>query len=83
MKVAHHGSNTSTSEDFLALVNPDFSGISLAENNKFSHPSPKVLKRLSAYESRVFRTDKHKAIWLRVREGKWERVLWDQGGWKN
>jgi competence protein ComEC len=77
MKVGHHGSDTSTGEDFLALVSPAFSGISVAERNKFGHPSPEVLKRLSAYQSKVFRTDKHKAIWLRLRKGKWEQVRWD------
>lgn len=77
MKVGHHGSITSTTEDFLALVNPEYAGISAGTGNKFGHPSPQVLKRLAAYGSRIYRTDREKAIWLRLKKGKWERVLWE------
>lgn len=77
MKVAHHGSITSTTEDFLALASPEYAGISTGTGNKFGHPSPVVLKRLAAYGSKIYRTDREKAIWLRLNRGRWERVLWE------
>lgn len=77
MKVGHHGSTTSTTEDFLALVSPEYAGISAGAGNKFGHPSPQVLKRLAAYGSKIYRTDREKAIWLRIRKGRWERVAWE------
>lgn len=77
MKVGHHGSLTSTTEDFLALVSPEYAGISAGVGNKFGHPSPQVLKRLAAYGSKIYRTDREKAIWLRLKKGKWERVAWE------
>lgn len=77
LKVGHHGSNTSTTEDFLAFISPQFASISSAENNKFGHPSPKVLRRLSAYGSEILRTDRQKAIWMRLKKGRWERVAWE------
>jgi len=46
LKVAHHGSDTSTTPEFLAVVNPQLAVISVGANNKFRHPTPKVIKRL-------------------------------------
>ena len=46
LKMAHHGSATSTSEQFLAAVNPKVAVISVGENNPFGHPSPKVIERV-------------------------------------
>ena len=55
LKVAHHGSKTSSSEEFVSAVSPKFSVISCGENNLYSHPNEETLKRLSA--STVLRTD--------------------------
>ena len=46
LKVAHHGSKSSTVESFLKLVNPKISLIGVGENNKFGHPNLGVLKRI-------------------------------------
>lgn len=45
LKVAHHGSKTSTSEEFLKVVLPQIALIGVGENNKFGHPSSEVLNR--------------------------------------
>lgn len=57
LKAGHHGSDTSSSEDFLNLVSPDFSIIMVGEDNKFGHPSLRILKRLERINSQVYRTD--------------------------
>jgi len=46
LKVAHHGSKTSTTPQFLAVVDPDVAVISVGTNNTFGHPSPEVVERL-------------------------------------
>ena len=46
LKVAHHGSNTSSSSEFLSAVNPSVAVISAGANNKFGHPTPEILERL-------------------------------------
>ena len=48
LKVAHHGSNTSSTEDFLKSVNPKIALIGVEKNNKFGHPDNEVLKRLQS-----------------------------------
>ncbi|OGH80365.1 MAG: hypothetical protein A3I29_01950 [Candidatus Magasanikbacteria bacterium RIFCSPLOWO2_02_FULL_44_11] len=57
LKLPHHGSDTSSSEAFLAAVNPSAIIISVGKNNSFGHPSRRVLKRLERLNVQVFRTD--------------------------
>jgi competence protein ComEC len=57
LKVGHHGSATSTSEEFLAAVHPKFALISAGRNNQFRHPRPEVLKRLADAHVKTYRTD--------------------------
>jgi competence protein ComEC len=64
LKVAHHGSESSTSSQFLAAVNPEVAVISVGEDNPFGHPSSEVVERLIASlgEDNVYRTDEHGSI---------------------
>jgi competence protein ComEC len=62
LKVAHHGSKTSTIEPFLSSSHPAFAAISVGRDNGFGHPSPEVLERLQAAGVRVYRTDRDGAI---------------------
>jgi len=55
--VGHHGSRTSTSEPFLAAVQPAVAVISVGRDNPYGHPHPEVLQRLRTYGVRVYRTD--------------------------
>jgi len=62
LKVAHHGSKTSTSEELLSSTAPHLAAISVGETNPFGHPSAEVLERLHAAGVRVLRTDRDGAI---------------------
>lgn len=64
LKVAHHGSKTSTSPQFLAVVDPGVAVISVGANNPFGHPGPEVVERLidRLGEEKVYRTDEDGAI---------------------
>ena len=57
LKVGHHGSKTSTTQEFLNKVNPQIALIGVGENNKFGHPNDGVIKRLQDKGIKIFRTD--------------------------
>lgn len=58
LKVGHHGSNTSSTENFLKAVSPDIGVISAGKDNRFGHPSDKLLERLENNGIKIYRTDK-------------------------
>ncbi len=58
LKVAHHGSDTSSRADFLVAVDSDIAVISVSSDNDFGHPSGRALKRLERSGAKVYRTDK-------------------------
>lgn len=58
LKVAHHGSKTATSSQFLDAVKPNYAVIQVGEGNTYGHPSQMVIDRLVAIGATVFRTDK-------------------------
>lgn len=62
LKVAHHGSAQSSSEDFLQLIQPTVAVISVGKNNRYGHPTTQALERLHTYADQVLRTDQHGAI---------------------
>lgn len=68
LKIAHHGSKTSNTEEFFELVNPRATIISVGKNN-FGHPSTEVIKRIDEMNVHSFRTDKHGAVLLKT-DGK-------------
>lgn len=57
LKVGHHGSETSTSADFLSAVKPEYSIISCGKDNKYKHPRSETLQRLEDVNSTIMRTD--------------------------
>jgi len=61
LKVPHHGSDSSLADDFLKLVKPCISIVSVGTGNKFGHPSEEIIKKLEDY-GRVYRTDYHGAV---------------------
>ena len=64
LKVAHHGSITSTTQPLLDMITPELAVISVGRKNKFKHPSPIVIQRLLDANVRIHRTDRDGAIWL-------------------
>ena len=65
LKVGHHGSDSSSGEDFLNMVNPKQAIIS-SGRNKFGHPSLRVLKKLKRAEAEILRTDEKGDIILSI-----------------
>lgn len=57
LKIAHHGSRTSTTEAFLRAVHPKDAVISDGRYNTFGHPRPEVLERLASEHVHTYRTD--------------------------
>ena len=57
LKVGHHGSNTSTCEDWIKYLSPKEAIVSCGKNNKFGHPNKEVVSVLNKYKIRIRRTD--------------------------
>ncbi len=70
LKVGHHGSKTSSSEEFIKEVRPTYSLISVGNNNKFGHPNEEVLNNLE--ESKIYRTDEYGSIMFKIKNNKLE-----------
>lgn len=64
LKVGHHGSNTSSSKDFISQINPSISLISVGENNIYHHPNKEIINNLS--KSRIYRTDINNMVKLTI-----------------
>ncbi len=56
-KAGHHGSDTSSSEEFLEIIKPDIAVISCGEGNSYGHPNDITLENLSKYTDKIYRTD--------------------------
>lgn len=69
LKVAHHGSDTSSSQEFLDAVSPRAAVISYGIGNSYGHPSPHVLERLRQRDVRVWETGKTGAVIIQMDEG--------------
>lgn len=56
-KVGHHGSDTSSSMDFLNVIKPDYAVISCGEGNSYGHPNDITIENLSKFTDKIYRTD--------------------------
>ena len=65
LKVAHHGSKTSSTGAFLDAVQPEFAVISVGTDNTYGHPNRDVIDRLVEHHAAVFRTDQDGLISIR------------------
>ena len=68
LKVAHHGSKTASSKEFLEHTSPEYAVISVGENNSYNHPSDEVLYRLKSCDAKILRTDKLGDIRFKVKK---------------
>ena len=58
LKVGHHGSKYSSSQEFLSFVEPKACIISASQDNKFGHPHPETLERLAKIKCNIYETSK-------------------------
>ncbi len=70
LKVGHHGSKTSSSQDFINYIRPDFSVISCGKNNRYGHPAQEIVERLTEMKSQIYCTMTNNAILVRKRTGR-------------
>lgn len=70
LKVAHHGSKTSSTEAWLQYWNAKTAVISAGVNNTYGHPNPGVMERLEATGSEIYQTDQMGEVQMRVKDGK-------------
>ena len=66
LKVGHHGSKTSSGEDFIHEINPRYSIISVGKNNRYGHPNKEVLDNLKV--SKIYRTDQDGSIMFKIKK---------------
>lgn len=67
LKIAHHGSKTSSIQEFLDEVNPKIALIGVGRKNKFGHPNQEVLERLKEKGIQIYRTDQNGEIQIIVK----------------
>ncbi len=68
LKVGHHGSKTSSSEEFINKINPKYSVISLGKNNRYGHPNKETLDNLK--KSKIYRTDQEGSVIFKIKNNK-------------
>jgi competence protein ComEC len=64
LKIAHHGSITSSTDDFLNKVKPEITVICVGDGNRYGHPHKEVIKSLIYAGAKILRTDIHGTIVL-------------------
>lgn len=69
LKVGHHGSDTSSSQEFIKSINPKYSIISVGKNNRYGHPKKDVLNTLN--NSKIYRTDIDGSIEIKLNKTKY------------
>ena len=66
LKVAHHGSKTSSTKEFLKVVNPRIALIGVGKDNKYGHPNKEVIEKLERIGTKIYRTDEDGEVSIRV-----------------
>ena len=62
LKVGHHGSNTSTDQDFVKGINAKYALISAGKDNRYGHPTTEVIETLESENVVIYRTDQEGAV---------------------
>ncbi len=71
LKIGHHGSKFSSDHEFLQAVAPDVAVIPVGRDNRYNHPHPAVLERLTSLHIPVYRTDQQGTLEFRSVPGGW------------
>lgn len=66
LKVAHHGSDSSSTIEFLKMVSPKIALIGVGKNNKYGHPSLEVISKIKEQGINIYRTDENGEITLKT-----------------
>lgn len=66
LKVPHHGSRTSSTEDFVSTVNPRLAVISVGQDNRYGHPADETVARLESHGAHVLRTDRSGSVTIHL-----------------
>ena len=69
LKVGHHGSDTSSSKDFIQSIKPKYSVISVGKNNKYGHPKESVLNNFQ--NSKIYRTDLNGSVEVKINKNEY------------
>lgn len=80
LKVAHHGSSSSSSDDLFKMIDPKVALISVGKNNRYRHPSYLTLNRLEAYGVKIYRSDLQGMVKIVYYGGK-NYVMTSSGFW--
>lgn len=70
LKIGHHGSKTSSSEEFINAIKPKYSLISVGKNNRYGHPNKEALENL--INSKIYRTDMYGSVMFKLKKGKFD-----------
>ena len=82
LKVAHHGSDTSSIPAFVDAVQPRLAVAQVGRHNRYGHPHADVMRRMHQAGARVWRTDRSGTVQLALRrDGVWQRQHAGGGGW--
>jgi competence protein ComEC len=76
LKIGHHGSRTSTTQEFLSAAAPKDAVVSVGRGNTFGHPRYEVIDRIAAARTKLYRTDEFGlTTFLMNRDGGIREVL--------
>lgn len=70
LKVGHHGSDTSTSDEFLDEISPEYALISTKVGNKYEHPIKSTMEKLEEREIEIYRTDENGTVIVTIESDK-------------
>ncbi len=82
LKVAHHGSRSSTGATLLAAIRPRLAVVSCGRRNPFGHPAAETLERLRGAGTEIRRTDQEGALWIELSEDGAHVLDWRRNAWR-
>ncbi|HSB33103.1 MAG TPA: hypothetical protein VLG39_01465, partial [Nitrospirota bacterium] len=78
LKVPHHGSKSSSSEEFLAQTRPRLAVVTVGKSNPYRHPADEVIERYERTGADICRTDRDGAVMIRLNEDRLEVTRWSE-----